>query len=457
MFWYSLGEACFGLEFMAGTVSMEVISSTFPSWLTRIIRGMIGNSTQVVNGIPFAGPILGVLTAITAPLLWPIAFELCWSKELKDLFLRDSFWPIELYNTIIVPVAIPIGFVAGLSMHTILKPFITGSNGVPWHFRSLPLTIALGAAAAVYFGYCNSPVEDLLWVKRIHPLDGRELSFNVRTEKVEFGSINHFSAFAKRSVISYLQFFRNPLKAILATDSITVDEKDIIRRSKRKLCFDDVKITADLVDDYSELLFIIDKLLRLKYIHMVLKKDSNFKSRVEIHGENIFDDDQLVDIENLRKEAVELDASFKNFGIKSLTKLCGQVETAVVISRLLKRSRDLAINREESDDGPNLLLSNKDQVKVEKRESELRDALARVRKEMVILTSPSFLTGQTEKERCRFSKIYIPPINDSICFNIYILYCIVCMYVYVCIIFINYFIPSHNLPSVHYSDFIGNS
>ena len=49
--------------------------------------------------LPVGGAVIGVLAALTAPLLWPAATSLCWAPDLRDFLLGgdDLTWLLDAY------------------------------------------------------------------------------------------------------------------------------------------------------------------------------------------------------------------------------------------------------------------------------------------------------------------------------------------------------------------------
>lgn len=49
--------------------------------------------------MPMGGAVIGVLAALTAPLLWPAATKLCWTPEMRNFLLGgdDLTWLIDAY------------------------------------------------------------------------------------------------------------------------------------------------------------------------------------------------------------------------------------------------------------------------------------------------------------------------------------------------------------------------
>jgi hypothetical protein len=118
-FWYLVGEAAFGLEAMTGTFQLKSLVELIPS-LSR---------ARVITHFPIGGVVIGALTAVTAPFLWPLAFNLCWDENTRLLLLdNDTLWLSDLYQYIVVPVGIPTGISAGISIHLVSGPIQFGKT-----------------------------------------------------------------------------------------------------------------------------------------------------------------------------------------------------------------------------------------------------------------------------------------------------------------------------------------
>ena len=193
-FWYGLGEYTFGIDVMTGIASLESFTE---SKLIMDIMSKLGPR------IPIAGACIGGLTAITAPLLWPLAFHLCWSKDLKELILKDNAsWPSDLYMCFVLPLGLPIGVVAGSTLHLFLRPFIVGMESVAWTRSSLTLLVILSGCAGVYFGMNKSLEKELYWELRINPKTGARYSRNETTGEEEPGPSKAIAASLKLDMIS---------------------------------------------------------------------------------------------------------------------------------------------------------------------------------------------------------------------------------------------------------------
>jgi hypothetical protein len=49
--------------------------------------------------MPAGGAVIGVLASLTAPLLWPLATQLCWAPDLRAFLLGgdDLTWLMDAY------------------------------------------------------------------------------------------------------------------------------------------------------------------------------------------------------------------------------------------------------------------------------------------------------------------------------------------------------------------------
>ena len=110
------------------------------------------------TSIPVGGIFVGGLTALTAPFLWPMAFSLCWDKNMHQLLVgENSLWLVELYEFIAVPVGLPTGIFGGIGLHLFLQSFVNGQPGQPWTHRSLPMLLAITGVNVVYFTWFRPP------------------------------------------------------------------------------------------------------------------------------------------------------------------------------------------------------------------------------------------------------------------------------------------------------------
>ena len=179
--WYALAEGSLGLPTLLGAANPRL---TF---------------LGVQYALPVVGASLGLLTAVTAPFLWSPLFGLCWSPDLHQIIFdvnsssSSSNWISSLYRELFLPVALPVGVLAGSTMHLLLAPFLRlssssssgdGHSKAQWQSRPaiLALLIVYGSATA-YFLLCRSNQEDVWWEERFDVL-GRRRSVNAKTNQV---------------------------------------------------------------------------------------------------------------------------------------------------------------------------------------------------------------------------------------------------------------------------------
>ena len=149
-FWFSAGELVFGLDRLAGrttkgrAVEMPVLNASIMSHLKSVRSG---NAIHLA-----AGPVIGGLTALTSPFLWPYLFSNLWPVDLQEMVLgNDPYWISHMYEFIVFPVALPVGVLSGLMMQWSLKPLVYGAPHIPWKARSLPALLAILGACVFYF------------------------------------------------------------------------------------------------------------------------------------------------------------------------------------------------------------------------------------------------------------------------------------------------------------------
>lgn len=114
MFWQGVLEAGIGLEALATVTSPEAVKKIFPLLFEiPFMRPLL----QVLMNLPLGGAFLGLLTAVTAPLLWPYALDFMWEPNLKKFLLGgDSvLWLQDAYYSAIGVVGIPVGVLSGIA------------------------------------------------------------------------------------------------------------------------------------------------------------------------------------------------------------------------------------------------------------------------------------------------------------------------------------------------------
>jgi hypothetical protein len=319
MFWHGVAEAAVGLDTLAGAASE--LSASLPEQVARAVP-------RVWQRLPVGGALLGALTALTAPLLWAPATDLCWSPELKELLLGRTgvTWLLDLYYGAGMALALPVGVLSGISLHFLLKPFVLGFSApprvYPWTLTSLPLLAALAAACVAYYGSARVrgvgvQIDDFLWMPRIDPRSGAAVSVNVRTGEERPERAAAELAASKIALVQGLHYLRDPFRDIRASmlgvkakaqaegpsDESLMGLSEVLKPSA---------ITADNFDGYSDLFLLVDLLAR--YVHL-----------------NASPDLYAAELDALNKRALE------DFGILSMKKLFRIVEVGCVAHRRYQR------------------------------------------------------------------------------------------------------------------------
>jgi hypothetical protein len=124
MLWMGVGEMLVGWEFLAGIATNSTIGSVV-SWLPQAITSRTLAASLL--SLPAGGAVIGGLTALTAPLLWPFATKLCWDPLLRSVVLGgDSIvWLMDLYYQFLIPVGLPIGIFSGHSVKISVPNFFS--------------------------------------------------------------------------------------------------------------------------------------------------------------------------------------------------------------------------------------------------------------------------------------------------------------------------------------------
>eukprot|EP01041_Mallomonas_annulata_P003488 gene3489-6939_t len=239
------------MEVMLGSVSIESLRNNLPKFLESFLL-------PIGRTIPIAGAAVGVLTTLTAPLLWISCFKLCWSKELQQALLENNpAWPLDLYSYFIIPVGLPIGLVAGTSLHLLLSPIIQSPVHIPWTHRALPILSLLTLSGIVYFGLNRPVIEDFLWIKRKNIQNGDLYSMNVKTSEKASGSSQADHSRLKRKIIAIVHVIRQPIPFFFGTIMTSVP--------KKPQHLEENIIQIHSMNDRTILYELIDDLIQYKY------------------------------------------------------------------------------------------------------------------------------------------------------------------------------------------------
>jgi hypothetical protein len=321
-FYYTIGDIVFGLPFMAGgAIGMETLGFALPKAIV----------TLATLGLPIGGVMIGALTALTAPFLWPAAFSLCWDDKLKTLFLDNEYlWLVDAYLLIALPVGLPIGVLSGATMHLLLKSSIIGTPGVHWNKQSLPVLIALLGVSTCYFYTFSSPSSDYFWVTRMNFVTGDLVSYNPIT-KITVKDLSKASkAEMQQSFCTFLHTIRRGLKTISFSNRAEATKQTGTSYNTSNM--------SDRIAFYS----IMDILVRLKY----LNKEMISRNREKLDVSSL-----LNDIKELKLKASS------TIGISDLEGYLKLVEVAVIVKR---RGNDSTIG----DKTKSLLLLNEMKSKI---------------------------------------------------------------------------------------------
>ena len=292
--WLVIGELTFGLPFMVGVASLDVLSKTFPAFIMAFFVSPAGKSLMA-GGLPIGGVAIGGLTALTAPFLWPIAFSICWDDDYKALILDgNSLWPLDFYQTYLLPIGIPVGVISGLSMHLLLKDAIIGRPNVPWTKGSLPVLSALVGMSFSYFYLLRPSRGALQWESRMDHITGEMVSFNPTTRSINRDIKLSQTASMQRSFAIGVHSLTSPMK-LLSSES----------KAPTRSTYSPIDGTMSIgnISDRQDVFSIVDVLVRMQYLQNL--ESGTAKSEIKKLKEIAASTFGVSDLENF-KEAVEL-------------------------------------------------------------------------------------------------------------------------------------------------------
>ena len=262
-FWFLIGESAFGLPFMTGVISVEILKKALPAMISSTFLSPAGG--LVTSGLPIGGAVVGALTALTAPFLWPLAFTVCWDDNLRGLVLDgDSLWLVDLYQYFGIPIGLPIGIISGLSMHYTLKSAIVGTPGVPWVKTSLPVLGVLIGISSTYFYFFQTPSSDFMWEARMDHKTGEIVSYNPTTNMTKKGIAHATTAGLQRDFAASVHDLRQPLKFLQNSIFLREEKERIITAGPASI--EDFRHRKDIFE-------FIDYLVRLKYLQLQVNKE----------------------------------------------------------------------------------------------------------------------------------------------------------------------------------------
>ena len=253
-----------------------------------------------ILGFSSVGPLVGVGTAILAPLLWPVLFKLCWNNDLQSIMFKNSnaFHFMDLYyEFLLVPVSLPLGIFSGIAIGNILTPIMLGAK------QSMNIaTVATSAVAFIYFYIFRAGNEDYYYEVRTDPATLQRTSYNLLNKNItknDDGRSGYLSL-SRRNTVFYIskitelpRLFFNLYIAnnVTSTDAVTTSSMndmyirdeiipliDVLLRAKYKMMNNlDNTVTSDS-DHYRD----VDKMFKYVEVAVALKKSGNPGSSQEI-------------------------------------------------------------------------------------------------------------------------------------------------------------------------------
>ena len=304
-FWYSVGEMTLGVERMMGMTS--VVAPESASGVVELVWGE--RVFKMLTRLPFAGTAVGVATAITAPVLWPTMIDLCWDTSLKELVLGeremskmsllDSNWLVDAYTHYTLPLAVPVGALAGATMHLALQSYALGKPGVAWTARAVPPLAGVLLASSIYFGYFRTDESDWWWERRVDPVSGTCYSYNYISQVTQDdGGRAADIAAAKRGFFSTVQSIRSTIDKVgelIGFNKKMYNKNEVVYKSKKSKSKKKIEENAtsdsnehrypfaprsleganpslQTVTERAVLFELIDRLVRLKRLDLEMQK-----------------------------------------------------------------------------------------------------------------------------------------------------------------------------------------
>ncbi|CAD7932603.1 unnamed protein product, partial [Amoebophrya sp. A25] len=211
-FWYAVLEKKIGLTSMAGLAP----ESSFPAFLRPFVR-LVGRTSSTGAspttacasstrssgsgpahslGLPLGGLSVGMLTASTAFMLYPLALDACLSSELREfLFPFGTAVVADLYTYLLLPVGLPCGVCAGYAVQMLLGKTIAaqtstrttaGASSSSWSTTRTAYCSPYLILAQMLFLFCvysgrasmTKSVDDLKWEVRLDSTTGKLYSWN---------------------------------------------------------------------------------------------------------------------------------------------------------------------------------------------------------------------------------------------------------------------------------------
>ena len=304
--WFAVVEGLFGLRALMGAHNPAL---TFMGATVRL---------------PVVGAGIGLLTAVTSPALWPGAFRLFWSEDLRQLVFNgeEHDWIAAVYRELLIPVALPVSILAGSTSEVLLRPLIQLSE----RSRVVGPTalIAVYGSAVAYFVACRSDPDDYWWELRRSKL-GELISVNAKTGKVAHdGGRRAETAAGKRSVFENIHlaqaavsYLRQLLGGRGSADGFRAETAPVT-------VFETADMSLRTIKERAVLFALVDAMVRRKHLELEI-------DRAREQRRPVFE---------LERELRETDSLIqRQFSVSSPAQLITDCELALALRRSASEGR----------------------------------------------------------------------------------------------------------------------
>lgn len=120
------------LPFALGNASVAAVTYL---GVDLLLGGPAKVASYKLGRIPVAGPSIGIITALTAPLIYPACFAIVYPEYCWDFAQQAGTYSMIIdwcYNSFTAPILVFSGGVAGIAIHSGLQPLILGVPGFEW-------------------------------------------------------------------------------------------------------------------------------------------------------------------------------------------------------------------------------------------------------------------------------------------------------------------------------------
>ena len=322
-FWFAVAEGLFGIRALLGAHNPAL---TFLGATARL---------------PVVGAGVGLLTAVTSPALWPSAFRLFWSEDLRQLVFNgeEHDWIAAVYRELLIPVAMPVSVLAGSTLEVLLRPLIQLSE----RSRVVGPTalVAVYGGAIAYFVACRSDPDDFWWELRRSKL-GELISVNAKTGSVAHdGGRRAEVAAGKRSVFENIHLVQAAvayLRQLLGGGRVSSGGIGV--QTGPVTVFETADMSLRTIRERAALFVLVDALVRRKHLELELDRARSQRRPV-------------IDI---KRELREVDTLVqRQFSVSSPAQLLADCEIALSLRRGVAEGR--AIPADEWDASQRRILS----------------------------------------------------------------------------------------------------